>query len=417
MDFGALGNYDPATDTGHDDTVAIQAAINAANTTGGYAVVEFPGRHDYKITATLMVPNGIHLRGLGHQHHAGSPGPPALIWRGAGGGTMVQVGTGVGGNFSNPFSNLQLVGGRDLLGPYADWAACAIDFQNAVDTGTILQDVWVGYINGNAVRFNGSTNSYIYGGRYDRITGYAIYHNLQFSNVQQQIHDLTYDNWDDTQGPPFAKGFLYLNGEASVGTVAAVILSGLHLEVNGPLAETYAAGVNPSDKHGLIRLGINPAVVNIQHILTIDNCGDAAASGTTSHSFLQCTSVAGTVAQHADRIMIRVTNGRTVAREPVSPSAATGTVKLLGNVSSTFEYVRPSRINVGDFFRAGGPVDSEKGTSDRQLTGQPNVIWGLGAPTQDAPRGTMYQRADGGVFTSLYVKTADGAGALNWTAK
>jgi hypothetical protein len=47
----------------------------------------------------------------------------------------------------------------------------------------------------------------------------------------------------------------------------------------------------------------------------------------------------------------------------------------------------------------------------------PRVISGAGAPSGDAVIGSLYLRTDGGATTSLYVKTAAGAGAANWTAK
>lgn len=53
--YGARGDYDPSTGAGTDDTVAIQAAITAAQSgTNGSNMVVFKGKN-YKITNTLVV--------------------------------------------------------------------------------------------------------------------------------------------------------------------------------------------------------------------------------------------------------------------------------------------------------------------------------------------------------------------------
>jgi hypothetical protein len=52
-----------------------------------------------------------------------------------------------------------------------------------------------------------------------------------------------------------------------------------------------------------------------------------------------------------------------------------------------------------------------------RMGGASSPFWcsGANAPTNDAPIGALYSRIDGSATTSLYVKTAAGAG--NWTAK
>jgi hypothetical protein len=54
-----------------------------------------------------------------------------------------------------------------------------------------------------------------------------------------------------------------------------------------------------------------------------------------------------------------------------------------------------------------------------RIGGSAGPTWtsGTGAPSADAPIGSLYSRTDGGAATSLYVKTAAGAGAGNWTSK
>lgn len=64
-DFGAVGNYDENTGLGADDTVALQAAIDAvASNTLGRGVMYLP-RGSYKITAFLSIPYGVSIKGDG----------------------------------------------------------------------------------------------------------------------------------------------------------------------------------------------------------------------------------------------------------------------------------------------------------------------------------------------------------------
>jgi hypothetical protein len=44
-------------------------------------------------------------------------------------------------------------------------------------------------------------------------------------------------------------------------------------------------------------------------------------------------------------------------------------------------------------------------------------IYGSGAPTVDAPVGTLYVNIDGGAGSTLYVKELAGTGAGAWAAK
>ena len=62
--YGAIG------DGVHDDTAAIQSALNAAGHGGG--IVYLPGNH-YKTTGSLTVPPGVELRGVYETRHAAGP--------------------------------------------------------------------------------------------------------------------------------------------------------------------------------------------------------------------------------------------------------------------------------------------------------------------------------------------------------
>jgi len=359
LDYGAVGNYiGEGTDTGADDTTAIQAAITAA--TSSYGVVVFPAGHNYKITSTLTCQLGVQLIGIGGRRLSGSGGPATITWRGTAGGTMINVTNGASNTPNFRFENLELVGGRAHL-VTSEWAGKGIYFSGGgVDTGTVLEFAWIGAINGDAVVFdNGSTNSSIRGGRFDQISGYAIRHNMG-GNVIQQIHDITYDNWDAAKGSPWSSGFLYLDATGTTANTSKVSITGFHPEVNGFLIDTYAAGANPSDRRGLIRLGINPAAGNVQHTLLIDDLTVSAASGTKSFSVIQCTSTAGTLQQHIDHVSI-VMHQANATREPVDATQDLGNAKLLGNVPTSYEHQFPWRGRIAQFIRCGNPaIDTER---------------------------------------------------------
>lgn len=59
--YGALGDYNPFTGAGTNDTAAIQAALDAAYAAGGGTVMLENKR--YKLGSSISVPAGVHLRG------------------------------------------------------------------------------------------------------------------------------------------------------------------------------------------------------------------------------------------------------------------------------------------------------------------------------------------------------------------
>jgi hypothetical protein len=64
LDYGAIGDYNEVTGTGTDNTIAFQAAINAANALPKNGVVYIPTGW-YKITTALQVPYGVSICGDG----------------------------------------------------------------------------------------------------------------------------------------------------------------------------------------------------------------------------------------------------------------------------------------------------------------------------------------------------------------
>jgi PKD repeat protein len=115
--YGAFG------DAVHDDTAAVQATINAAETNGG-GIVFFPVGQ-YVVTSPLTVSNGVELRGVdgSGRHSEETPGsllsfkPPTVVTNGPG---FVTLGDGCGiygMNFYCPVQNFR--SGTFVPYPYA----------------------------------------------------------------------------------------------------------------------------------------------------------------------------------------------------------------------------------------------------------------------------------------------------------
>src|SRR5262249_4074019 len=84
-DFGAVG------DGVHDDTAAIQAALNALKntTTNTWSTLYFPAG-TYRITQQLTTARTTHNEYLGAQIIGADPSTTKIVWDGAAGGTMLR---------------------------------------------------------------------------------------------------------------------------------------------------------------------------------------------------------------------------------------------------------------------------------------------------------------------------------------
>ena len=128
-DFGAVGNYNPSTEIGTDDTAAIQAAITAAGVGG---TIYFP-KGTYLLSATLNA--------LRNQNFIGDGPNVSILQRQADYGdtlTFVNIGSGSVRNLWFRHSTLPPVGFTSLIDKATSGAHLHI--QNG--QGAVIEDCW-----------------------------------------------------------------------------------------------------------------------------------------------------------------------------------------------------------------------------------------------------------------------------------
>lgn len=320
LNYGAQGNGSS------DDTSAVQAAINAAMSADGDAVVIFPGQRSYKITSTLTLPSpaslagGLELIGYSGSSQSNYGEPPKIVWGGGAGGTMLDI---------NASGNLVGFACRNLL-----WAGTGTNDPSIIlrlrgaklDSGTFIRDCWFRSCNGDAISIEvGATNFRLDGGRFDAIYGGYGLHVKTGSFVNMTIGgNLTYVGGASVQG----KGFLFLDGETA--GYAHCTINGLHTEINQDLVESYASGTNPSDRQGIIRLGVAPASAYVQHVLEITGWQNDTDTGLKSYSCIQITSTSGTAADAAKCANILIMGSSGLNNFNSSDGAALDEIRMFG---------------------------------------------------------------------------------------
>lgn len=368
MDYGAIGDglYNGTTGAGSgtDDTVAIQAAYTAAGASGGFSKVIFPGRHAYKITATINITPGTQTEGTGGLEFQGVSNPPMIFWDGANNGVMFQVSSA---NLNIPttlFENITISAGNNITNKPLN----AIKFITTggaagnLDTGTGLKNVWIQSMAGDGVLLvtNGATNFFIEGGRFDSNLGYGIYADVHNANSSFLCEIYGNTNWVGG-GSGQGKGFLRVNGEGAGadGADSHVTIRGLHTEVNQSLTQTFPTGANPYDQRGIISLGITPGLNNTQHTLKIDGWRNSYGGGLNSFCCVQITAATGTTAQASDCVALSIQGGSSLSSGNTDANA-TGEVRVIGGmVPSNRRYpfttsVRTANLNWGQGKYSGG---------------------------------------------------------------
>ena len=342
----AVGDASYVDGSGTNDGPELQARINAALGTPGVSIASLlmPNRV-YRINSTLTIDAGLFLEGTGGRggNLANTGQPPTIVWNGAAGGTMIDVAVAAQNIPMTAFRNLCLTGRTD--GNFRP--GIGIRFrgtggnQGSIDTGTILDNVWIQNITTPLSIEGGATNFFINGGRMDAWSGYAI-------DVAGQAASITIGG-NFTAANAFANdGFLRL----ATTDYSIVKLYGLHLEA-ATLNQTFATGTNPFDRRGLIRLVVDVSKSATQHKVYCDGLQLACPFGIPSFSTFQVTGTSADSGLDTSK-MIHIHGAVLVGVERgVTNANANDEIRVLGgNLHNT---VRPPLMTSDhiDMFRYG----------------------------------------------------------------
>lgn len=236
--FGALG------DNSHDDTSAIQNAMDAAFTAGtsGDAIVYFPAGR-YKITSTLDWPRGVQLLG-GKGRGDLVTGQTTIQWAGADGGVMAQIDSATDPNISYTSAlNLSFHGNLPDVSNATGADTCIRFYSstgaNARPDMMFFENCQFGRCRANALSFEGKgilNIRFTRGCRWDQINGYGIYVAHGLGNGTIDIDDWTYDN--GIAGNTRGQGVIHLDGTSSDAAHAPywITLSNAKIEINAQLS-------------------------------------------------------------------------------------------------------------------------------------------------------------------------------------
>jgi hypothetical protein len=305
--------------------------------------VVIPGRKTYRINSTISVPFGMVIQGIGGINGQGTAGGPCFVWGGTAGGTMFECTATAANNPSTIFDNIQIAGRSDgtaLPATIIKFSTGA--FLNAIDTGTILRNVWLGDCSGNALSIEGgATNFLIENGRFQNWgrgstgtlkPGYAIY--VTGPSGVAKSANITIDGNCTMTNPYACNGGIFLDGEDDTTNALKTVVKfhGLHPEFGSlSLNETYAGGTNPFDKRGWFRIGVNAAVTDVQHHIYMDGLQFDGPFSVSSSSFFQitATSTADSNLDNTRMVNLTVTTGKGLARG-LTDGDASDALRLVG---------------------------------------------------------------------------------------
>lgn len=334
LQYGATGNANYSTGGGADDSDYIEDCFAAAKVSGGDSIAYVPGGRTYRITRTIAIPTGITVQGLGGFDNAQET-PPTFVWDGSDGGVAFEITTANENVFMTSIRNICVTSkaSGNRLGTAFKFVTTG-GAAGKLDSGTSFEDVWVLLTSSHAIELvnNGATNFSWRRGRFDSIGGYAIKANLGGSGKQfvMRGEGMTYQGGTGGQG----MGFLFLDGESATGNgdgVSFVTIDGLHTEINQDLSVTYAAGVNPYDDRGIIRLGVKPSLTTLQHRLRISGWHNSTPS-VDSFSAVHITAASGAAADAADKVDVIIDLGQTLSGTNTGDAGASDEIRMFGGL-------------------------------------------------------------------------------------
>jgi hypothetical protein len=243
---GAVGNGSV------DDTVAIQAAIDAASANGNNEV-RFSNGKSYRITSQLDWKRGVRL--VGGQGYAGNPSYTTEIIAGAPMTRMLYVSDASGGYLSYQRTHDIRYNGNNLADYCIDWAGTA----GRMDFGTGAEYVqFRSPVKSGLRAASGVTNVHLTWLRADNCPDYA----MEFVHVAGRgtaFVNIDGGTWDNTSP---AKGFIKLSNENQQGQMRCRV-------ANYRFENNVAAGAGITE--GVFHL-IQPNVdAGPTHVLTLDN--------------------------------------------------------------------------------------------------------------------------------------------------
>lgn len=370
--FPCVGDGSYVDGSGTDDSTALQVMVDAAVATGGVSVLEVPPRI-YRLNSTITIPRGITIRGLGSLVGTAPNQPPTFV--SSTGNPIFDVACAAANIPMVCFENICLTGRTDGMSHPVNLLKFrgTGGFDAAIDTGTILRNVWLQQCSGDALHIeDGATNFLIENGRFDSWGGYAIY--ATGASVSMTIAGNTTMAMEETAGGVTPDGMMFFDGETSGNSF--VYCDGLHLETNISCSESYAGGANPYDRRGLIRFGVNAGISNVQHkfyasAINLDEPfyvdGNPMSDPILSHSVFQvtATSTADSNLDNSRMAHVKVILGEGLERG-TTDSASDFEIRILGGRIATNE--RPPTFGCGNF----GDFEFAVG---KNSTGETIVSW------------------------------------------